>query len=66
MALVDAKGCAKVRQKISGTFQKPVVEKPSVLKSLAGPAIKLLKKGRDLFPGGECEVFYAGSVAPPK
>jgi AsmA protein len=66
MALLDAQGCAKVRQKIRGTFQKPVVEKPSVLKSLAGPALKLLKKGRDLFPGGECEVFYAGSVAPPK
>ena len=66
MALIDVKGCAKVRQKISGAFRKPVVEKPSVLKSLAGPALKLLKKGRDLFPGGECEVFYAGSVAPPK
>ncbi len=66
MALIDAKGCAKVRQKIRGPFQKPVVEKPSILKSLTGPALRLLKKGRDLFPGGECEVFYAGSVAPPK
>jgi AsmA protein len=66
MALIDTQGCAKVRQKIRGTFQKPVVEKLSVLKSLAGPAIKLLKKGRDLFPGGECEVFYTGSVTPPK
>jgi AsmA protein len=66
MALIDTQGCAKVRQKIRGTFQKPVVEKPSVLKSLVGPALKLLKKGRDIFPGGECEVFYAGSVAPPK
>jgi AsmA protein len=66
MALVDAKGCPKVRQKIRGTFQKPVVENPSILKSLTGPALSLLKKGRDLFPGGKCEVFYAGSVAPPK
>ena len=66
MALIDAKGCAKVRQKIHGPFQKPVVEKPNILMSLAGPALRLLKKGRDLFPGGECEVFYAGSVAPPK
>ncbi|MCR4348085.1 MAG: AsmA family protein [Sulfuricaulis sp.] len=66
MALIDAKGCATVRQKIRGPFQKPVVEKPNILKSLAGPALKLLKKGRGLFPGGECEVFYAGSVAPPK
>lgn len=66
MALVDAKGCAKVQQRIRGTFQKPVVEKPSIFKSLTGPALRLLKKGRDLFPGGQCEVFYAGSVAPSK
>ena len=66
VALIDAKGCAKVRQKIRGPFQKPVVEKPNILVSLAGPALKLLKKGRNIFPGGECEVIYAGSVAPPK
>jgi AsmA protein len=66
MAVIDAKGCAKALQKIRGTFQKPVVEKPSILRSLTGPALKLLRKGRDFFPGGECEVFYAGSVAPPK
>ncbi|MGA9031346.1 MAG: AsmA family protein [Sulfuricaulis sp.] len=66
MALIDAQGCAMVRQKIHGPFQKPVVEKPNILMSLAGPAVRLLKKGRDLFPGGECEVFYAGSVTPPK
>jgi AsmA protein len=34
--------------------------------SLAGSTVNLLMKGRDLFPGGKCEVFYAGSVAPPK
>ena len=65
-ALIDAKGCAQVKQKIHGTFQKPVVEQPSFLEAIAGPAVKLLKKARDIFPGGECEVFYAGSVAPPK
>ena len=65
VALIDAKGCAKVKQKISGPFQKPVVEKPNILVSLAGPALKLLKKGLKLFPGGECEVIYTGSVAPP-
>jgi len=66
VALLDTKGCATVRQKISGPFQKPVVEKPSMLKTLAGPALKLLKKGRDLLPGGKCEVFYNGAVAAPK
>jgi hypothetical protein len=66
VAVIDAQGCAAVRQKIHGSFQKPVVEKPSILKSLTGPALTLLKKGRDLLPGEECKVFYAGSVAPPK
>ena len=42
------------------------LELPSVLKSLAGPVQKLFKMGKDLFPGGECKVFYTGSVAPPK
>jgi AsmA protein len=65
VALIDKNGCAKVQQRVSGAFRHPVVEKPGVVKSLTGPALALLKKGRDLFPGGECEVFYAGSVAPP-
>ncbi|MHB8404411.1 MAG: AsmA family protein [Gammaproteobacteria bacterium] len=66
VALINVKGCATVRQKISGSFQKPVVENQSLVKSLTGPVWKLLKMGRDIFPGGKCEVFYAGSVAPPK
>ena len=65
IALVDESGCAKVQQRVSGSFRHPVVEKPGVVRSLTGPALELLKKGRDLFPGGECEVFYAGSVVPP-
>jgi AsmA protein len=66
MALVDTKGCVRVQQKIRGTFQNPAVEKSSVVTSLAGPALRLLKKGRDLLRGGHCDVFYAGSVAAPK
>jgi AsmA protein len=66
VALIDAKGCAKVRQKITGTFQNPVVERPNRLKSLTGSARRLLKKGSDLFLGGQCEVFYAGSLVAPK
>ncbi len=68
VVLLDSNGCAKVRQRIRGPFSKPVVEKPSVLASLAGPALNLLSKARDLLPGsgGKCEVYYNGSVAPPK
>jgi AsmA protein len=43
-----------------------VIENPSTLKALTGPVVKLLKQVGSLFPGGECEVFYAGSVVPPK
>ena len=65
VALIDAKGCARVQQKIRGPFLKPEVEKPSVLGALAGPTRRLLKQARSLL-GGQCEVFYAGSVAPPR
>lgn len=68
VALIDSKGCARMRQRIRGPFGKPVVEKPSILASLAGPVVNLIGKARDFFPGqgGQCEVFYSGSVAPPK
>jgi AsmA protein len=66
VALIDAKGCIRAQQTIHGDFRKPVVEKPSALNSLTGPVVKFLKQVGSLFPGGECEVFYAGSVAPPK
>ncbi len=65
VAGVDEKGCAKVRQKIRGSFRKPEVENVSVLQSVTGPVFKLFKQAKKLL-GGKCEVFYAGSVAPPK
>ena len=66
VALIDNKGCIKAQQTIHGAFNKPVVESPSTLKALTGPVVRLLEKVGRLFPGGACEVFYAGSVAPPK
>ena len=66
VAVIDAGGCARVRQAIRGSFGKPVVEKPRVLTSLAGPALKLYRQTRGLFPAGPCEVFYSGSVAAPR
>jgi uncharacterized protein involved in outer membrane biogenesis len=66
VALIDAKGCVRAQQRIHGAFMKPVLEKPSALKSVTGPVVGLLKKVGNLFPGGECDVFYAGSVASPK
>jgi len=66
LALIDNEGCTKVRQTLQGSFHDPQVEQPSVLRSLASPVEKILQLGRDLFPGGECELFYSGSVAPPE
>jgi uncharacterized protein involved in outer membrane biogenesis len=65
VAMVDGKGCATVRQNIRGPFRKPEVDKVSFLQSAAGPVLNLFKQAEKLF-GGRCEVFYAGSVAPPK
>jgi AsmA protein len=65
VAMVDGKGCAKVRQKIRGSFRKPEVKKVDFLRTVAGPMLKLLEQANILF-GGQCEVFYAGSVAPPE
>ncbi|MHB1144358.1 MAG: AsmA family protein [Thiobacillus sp.] len=66
VALIDDKGCIRAQQTIRGAFRNPVVENPSTLKALTGPVARLLKQVGRLFPGGECEVFYAGSVAAPK
>jgi AsmA protein len=63
LAVIDAKGCARVQQKVHGSFLNPVVEKPSALETLTGPTRTLLRQAKKLL-GGKCAVFYAGSVAP--
>ena len=66
IALVDAGGCAIVKQRILGSFREPKVEKPNFIMTLTGPALRLLKKGAELVSGEPCDVFYAGSVVAPK
>jgi uncharacterized protein involved in outer membrane biogenesis len=65
VAVVNAKGCAAVQQKVHGLFMHPVVEKPNAIGTLTGPTRTLLRQARSLF-GGKCAVFYSGSVAPPE
>ncbi len=62
VALVDAKGCTLIRQKIRGPFKKPVVENPNIIKALTGPVRKLLTKTKEAFTGKQCELFYSGSL----
>ncbi len=66
MGLVDADGCARVELLIQGPFQNPEIAKPSILRSLLGPALALLRQGRNLLAGDECEIFYAGSLPAPQ
>jgi hypothetical protein len=63
--VVDGKGCATTRQKISGSFLKPEVENVNVFKTVAGPVLRMFTQAKKLL-GEKCEVFYAGSVLPPK
>lgn len=65
VALVDEKGCAKVQQQIRGSFREPVVDQPNAMETLAGPALRLLKKGGAAIFGSHCDPFYTGSVAAP-
>ena len=67
VALVDANGCAKARQKISGSFSKPIADQSNILLPL-GPVLRLLDSANALFSGGpdKCEVFYGGSLPSPK
>lgn len=66
VALLDANGCALAKQKISGPLSKPILDKSNILVPI-GPFLKFFNKATTLFagPGAKCEVFYAGSVAPP-
>jgi uncharacterized protein involved in outer membrane biogenesis len=63
VALLDDQGCARVEQKIDGSFAEPQIKRPSVLQALAGPMSRLVGRARDLL-GRKCQVFYEGSVAP--
>ena len=67
VALLDANGCARARQKVSGAFTKPNIDKSSFLVPV-GPLLRLLDKAKTFFagPADTCEVFYNGSVAAVK
>jgi len=65
VAVVDASGCALVRQEMDGPFESPVVNKPSFIESAAGPVINIFRGTARFITGEKCDVFYNGSVAAP-
>ena len=64
LGLVDAKGCVIAEVDVSGSIRKPKLQKPGIVKTLAGPARSIAHKGEDLFTKKGCPVFYDGSVKP--
>lgn len=66
VAALDEKGCAKIRQKISGPFGGPRMDKTSVLQSFAEPILGFFERARKLIGRSSCEPFYTGTVQHPK
>ncbi len=66
VALLDAKGCAKFKQGISGPFGSPRIDAVSSMESLAGQFSNYYRKAKRLIQGGKCKVFYDGAVQQPR
>ena len=65
VAVLDRKGCAKIRQKISGPFGDPRMDKTSTLQSFAEPILGAFEIARELIGQTSCEPFYTGTVQHP-
>jgi AsmA protein len=65
VAVIDAKGCAVVEQRIHGEFEDPKIEKPHFLVALVGPLFDMVKRGVALFREAECKPFYTGRLDSP-
>jgi AsmA protein len=65
VAVLSAKGCAISSQRIHGDFSNPKIDPPIPPLSALGPFFSLLKKPFEMLQGGECEVYYRGSVEQP-
>ena len=66
VALLDNKGCVKLKQSISGSFGTPQVGVVNAVESLAGPILNLYRQAKRFAQAGKCEVFYSGSVQQPR
>ena len=66
VAVLDKRGCAVYSQKVHGSFRKAKIEKISIFKSITGSVSNALEDAWKFIGGGECTVFYSGSVAQPE
>ncbi len=65
IAVLDGKGCAKIRQKITGPFGDPRMDKTSVLQSFAEPVLGAFERAGKLLGISSCEPFYTGTLHQP-
>jgi AsmA protein len=65
LGLLNAEGCAELTEKISGPLTSPTVEKVSMLGTLAGSLVDVLRKGWEVLDFRDCPPFYEGAVAHP-
>ena len=65
VAVLNAKGCAMSSQRIHGDFTNPQIDPPIPPLSVLGPFFSLLRKPFEMLQGGECKVYYRGSVEQP-
>jgi len=66
VAALDQRGCIIYSEKVHGSFHKPQVEKESIAESIARSILSPVEDAWKFIQGGECTVFYSGSVAQPE
>jgi len=66
VAVVDDRGCARAGQTIQGAFRLPRIAEKIIAKGKEPTGETPVGKAKEVATGGECEVFYAGTVPPPE
>jgi AsmA protein len=66
VALVDDRGCARAGQTVQGAFRHPRITEAITAKGKEPAGETPAGETRETAPGGECKVFYAGTVPPPQ
>ncbi|MGB7971634.1 MAG: AsmA family protein [Candidatus Deferrimicrobiaceae bacterium] len=66
VALVDDRGCARAGQTIQGAFRLPRIAGTIAAKGKEPAGETPAGVTTEAAPGGECKVFYAGTVPPPQ
>jgi uncharacterized protein involved in outer membrane biogenesis len=66
VAALNQRGCIIYSEKVHGSFHKPQIEKESIAESIARSILNPVEDAWKFIQGGECAVFYSGSVAQPE